>query len=147
MIMVLLIKPLVYICLNKMAVLSKNIATFSTWPEPFLSNKSSYYFLGVLCSHFLFCNYYTPPLHSGKTPFELLHHTVPDFSLLRIFCCLCYIHFPNSNKFQSCSRKCTFVGYPLGKHGWWVHDLNTNEFLVSQDIVFCENIFPHITLS
>lgn len=53
--------------------------------------------------------------------------------------------FPNSNKFQSHSRKCIFIRYPLGKRGCWIYDLNTYEFLMSQDNVFYETISPYIT--
>ncbi|KAL1196052.1 hypothetical protein V5N11_030114 [Cardamine amara subsp. amara] len=35
-----------------------------------------------------------------------------------------------------------FVGYPFGKKGWTIYDLDTVEFLVSRDVVFQEDQFP-----
>lgn len=35
-----------------------------------------------------------------------------------------------------------FVGYPFGKKGWRVYDLDKNEFLVPRDISFVEDVFP-----
>ncbi|KAJ1688075.1 hypothetical protein LUZ63_019465 [Rhynchospora breviuscula] len=40
------------------------------------------------------------------------------------------------------SRKCAFVGYPYGKKGWKVFDLETKEFIISRDVVFCEDKYP-----
>ncbi|KAJ3688185.1 hypothetical protein LUZ61_017349 [Rhynchospora tenuis] len=54
----------------------------------------------------------------------------------------CYIKSRTSDKFESRSRKCVFVGYPFGQKGWRVYDLETNEFVVSRDVIFCENDFP-----
>jgi hypothetical protein len=34
------------------------------------------------------------------------------------------------------------VGYPYGKKGWQVYDLETSAFLISRDVVFCEDTFP-----
>jgi len=34
------------------------------------------------------------------------------------------------------------MGYPYGKKGWKVYDLETHEFLVSRDVTFLENQFP-----
>ena len=48
----------------------------------------------------------------------------------------------NGDKFASRSRWCVFMGYPYGKKGWKVYDLETHEFFVSWDITFFENQFP-----
>ena len=39
-----------------------------------------------------------------------------------------------------------FVGYPFGKKGWKVYDLEVGVFLVSRDVIFCENEFPFAKL-
>ena len=36
-----------------------------------------------------------------------------------------------------------FLGYPFGKKGWKVYDLDTGDFLVSRDVIFRENEFPY----
>ncbi|XP_010278082.1 PREDICTED: uncharacterized protein LOC104612388 [Nelumbo nucifera] len=49
----------------------------------------------------------------------------------------------DKDKFGSRSQRCIFVGYPFGKKGWRLYDLDTNEFFVSRDVVFSEHIFPY----
>ncbi|KAJ4796184.1 Retroelement pol polyprotein-like [Rhynchospora pubera] len=83
------------------------------------------------------------PLLQNKTPYEMLFGKPPSYAAVRTFGCLCYTHKSGvSNKFDSRSRRCVFVGYPFGKKGWHVYDLETKEFVVTRDVVFCENEFP-----
>lgn len=81
-------------------------------------------------------------LLDGKTPYEVLYRKPPDFGHLRIFGCLCYAHCQPRDKFASRSRRCIFMGYPFGKKGWRLYDLETNDFFVSRDVVFFETQFP-----
>jgi len=86
----------------------------------------------------------------GKTPYEVLHGKPPSYEHIRVFGSLCYAYNlrTSGDKFNSKSRRCIFVGYPYGKKGWRVYDLETRQFFVSQDVVFYENEFPyagHIT--
>ncbi|XP_021744832.1 uncharacterized protein LOC110710799 [Chenopodium quinoa] len=46
------------------------------------------------------------------------------------------------DKFAPKSRKCVFVGYPHGKKGWKVYDLETGDIFVSRDVKFHEDEFP-----
>ncbi|KAJ3690345.1 hypothetical protein LUZ61_019509 [Rhynchospora tenuis] len=46
------------------------------------------------------------------------------------------------DKFGSRAHKGIFMGYPFGKKGWRVFDLEKNEFVVSRDVVFVEHVFP-----
>ncbi|KAL1216653.1 Retrovirus-related Pol polyprotein from transposon RE1 [Cardamine amara subsp. amara] len=82
----------------------------------------------------------------GKTPFEMLYNKVPDYAHLRVFGSLCYSHNQahKGDKFASRSRKCAFVGYPYGKKGWRLYDLETKDFFVSRDVIFYEDHFPFI---
>jgi len=34
------------------------------------------------------------------------------------------------------------VGYPVGKKGWKLYDLESKEIFVSRDVEFCEEILP-----
>lgn len=89
------------------------------------------------------------PLLDGKTPYELLYGAAPKYDDLRIFGCLAYAHNQKrgGDKFASRSRKCLFVGYPFGKRGWSLFDLETEEIFVSRDVVFAENEFPYISFA
>ena len=80
----------------------------------------------------------------GKTPFEVLTGTPPDFDIIRVFGCLCFAHNKRAkgDKFVPRSRRCIFVGYPPGKKGWKLFDIETGEFFVSRDVQFHETEFP-----
>ncbi|KAL6565862.1 hypothetical protein OROHE_004917 [Orobanche hederae] len=81
---------------------------------------------------------------SNHTPFEKLFGYSPFYNAIRVFGSLCFAHNQNSkgDKFESRSRKCIFVGYPFGKKGWKLYDLDTNDFFISRDVNFFEDIFP-----
>ena len=81
---------------------------------------------------------------SNKTPYEMLFGSPPSYQELRVFGSLCYAHNQKAkgDKFASRSRKCVFVGYPYGKKGWSLFDLDTQDLFVSRDVKFFENIYP-----
>ncbi|KAA8515038.1 hypothetical protein F0562_018176 [Nyssa sinensis] len=82
---------------------------------------------------------------NGKTSNEVLFGQVPSYKHIQIFGCLCYVHNLNrdKDKFSSRSRRCVFVGYPFGKKGWRLYDLENGEYFVSRDVVFIETNFPY----
>ncbi|PNX75889.1 hypothetical protein L195_g031833, partial [Trifolium pratense] len=43
------------------------------------------------------------------------------------------------------SKKCVFIGYPYGKKGWKLFDLETEDIFVSRDVEFIETKFPFAT--
>lgn len=81
----------------------------------------------------------------GKTPYEVLYKKVPSYDDIKTFGCLCFVHHArrDKDKFGVRSKRCVFVGYPFGKKGWKLYDMETEEFLVSRDVVFDESIFPY----
>ena len=81
---------------------------------------------------------------NGKTPYEVLFGVKPSYDHVKMFGCLCYAHLKSrsKDKFAPRSRKCIFIGYPYGKKGWKVYDLETNEIVISRDVVFHKTIFP-----
>jgi len=83
----------------------------------------------------------------GKTPYEVLFDAKPPYDHIKMFGCLCYAHFKpqTEDKVAPRSRKCIFVGYPYGKKGWKMYDLDTREVFISCDVVFHETIFPFST--
>jgi len=82
-------------------------------------------------------------LLKGKTPYEILYGTPPAYGHIKVIGSLCYAHNQGKggDKFASKSRKCIFVGYPHGKKGWKLYDLETHNFFVSRDVVFYEMYF------
>ncbi|KAJ4797516.1 Retroelement pol polyprotein-like [Rhynchospora pubera] len=52
------------------------------------------------------------------------------------------VHHVSRTESHALSRRCVFLGYPFGKKGWRAMDLETNEFVVSRDVVFVETEFP-----
>ena len=81
----------------------------------------------------------------GKCPYEVLYSEPPSYDHLRVFGCLCFaqVRSKSKDKFAVRSRKCIFVGYPLGVKGWKAYDLESHGIFVSQDVVFHEEIFPY----
>lgn len=84
------------------------------------------------------------PLLHGLTPFEKLYGHAPSFTHLRVLGCLAYAHNIDSrgDKFASRTRRCVFLGYPYGKKGWKLFDLDREIIFVSRDVIFREDIFP-----
>ncbi|XP_018479287.1 uncharacterized protein LOC108850218 [Raphanus sativus] len=80
----------------------------------------------------------------GRSPYEILYGTKPQYEHLRVFGSLCYTHHRSRDrdKFGPRSRRCIFVGYPFGQKGWKVYDLEKKEFIISLDVVFYETEFP-----
>ncbi|KAL6322939.1 hypothetical protein AAG906_022777 [Vitis piasezkii] len=84
------------------------------------------------------------PLLHNKTPFEILFGTPPSYAAIHTFGCLSFAHDKKSkgDKFASRNRKCVSLGYPFGKKGWKLFDLDTKELFVSRDVKFIEDVFP-----
>lgn len=97
----------------------------------------------VLSAVFLI-NRLPSPLLSNKSPFELLNSKVPDYSLIRVFGCLCYQSTSphQRHKFAPRARACVFLGYPAGYKGYKVLDLESNSIHISRHVVFFEHLFP-----
>ena len=83
-------------------------------------------------------------LLDNKTPYEILFNISPSYDTFRGFGCLCYAFNIKSkrDKFMSRSRKCIFVGYPRGKKGWKLYDLEIGEYFVYRDVKFYGTEFP-----
>jgi len=83
-------------------------------------------------------------LLQGRTPFELLHGTLPNYDYLTVLGCMCFMSTikQGRDKFQPRAKTCVFLGYPFGQKGYKVLDLETHKFHISIDMVFHEKVFP-----
>jgi len=59
-------------------------------------------------------------LNGGLSPYEKLYGEVPDYSLLRVFGCTCFVLKPHveRNKLGSKTAICVFLGYGAGQKGY-----------------------------
>lgn len=89
------------------------------------------------------------PILNGRTPHEVLYGTPPSYDMLKVFGCMYYAHrvARDKDKFGSRTRKCIFLGYPFGKKGWQLFNLESEDFFISQDVMFQETEFPFVTIS
>lgn len=85
------------------------------------------------------------PVINMILPFERLFGSVPNYSKLRIFGCLC---FPwtrpySTNKFDSRSTPCIFLGYSTIQSAYYYClDRITSRIYTSRHVVFHEYVFP-----
>ena len=86
------------------------------------------------------------PCHSvaPRTPHELLLGTAPDYSLLRVFGCLCYPNTASTARHRLDVRSiaCVFLGYPFDHRGYRCFDPLSRRVLTSRHVLFDETSFP-----
>ncbi|KAK2991896.1 hypothetical protein RJ640_011585 [Escallonia rubra] len=80
----------------------------------------------------------------NKSPYEVLLGKLPNYDHLRSFGCPCYSHVNSKprDKFASRSRPGVFVGYPNGKKGYQIFDLEDKHIYTSRDVQFFEESYP-----
>ena len=63
-----------------------------------------------------------------------------DYSLMRIFGCLAYVHIPSKerSKLGSKSKKCIFLGFKKGVKGYKLWDPVVEKVVISKDVVLEE---------
>nr|GEU91504.1 ribonuclease H-like domain-containing protein [Tanacetum cinerariifolium] len=164
--MVLFIRPLVAIPLNKMKLLRESIDTILmllivSTPPP----RKALIWDSIVSISFLWissrnpkCNFswsawlQHPFSHSasilptyvlnGKSPYDLVYNISPSLKHLRSFGCLAYATVLNSHdEFDSRSEKYVLVGYLNFKKGYKLWSLDNKQVVYSRDVKFFEDIF------
>lgn len=91
-------------------------------------------FWGHYISHSIFIiNRLPSKANTNVSPYELLYARTPNYYHLKAFRCLCYApSLVKENKFAPKAKK----------KGYLLYDLQSHNFLVNRDVVFCEDTFP-----
>lgn len=84
-----------------------------------------------------------------KTPYEILFGKPPSYHSLRTFGCLTYACTISQlrDKFDPRSIPSVFLGYPFGKKGYRLLNLQTMKVFISRHVRFHESIFPFSSTS
>lgn len=82
-----------------------------------------------------------------KSPFEALYNSPPKLDHLRVFGCACYQSMKpyRSNKLESKTTECIFLGYVPQYKGYICYSLLSHKLIVSRHVLFDEDSFPSVT--
>ena len=74
------------------------------------------------------------------TPYEAWFQRKPKIDHLKIFGCPAYYHVlpQNREKFDEKGEKCIFIGYSDHSKGYRLYNPNTQELIISRDVIFDE---------
>jgi hypothetical protein len=81
------------------------------------------------------------PVVQNTTPYERLFGTAPNYSLLKVFGCVCFVLLQphERTKLQPRSQLCCFLGYGLEEKGYRCYDPVAKRLRVSWHVVFWEH--------
>ena len=65
----------------------------------------------------------------------------PDYSVLRVFGCLCYPHIDTNHKLSPRATPAIFLGHAANHFGYRCLDLDTNKIIISRHVTFDEMVF------
>jgi hypothetical protein len=83
---------------------------------------------------------------NNDIPYYRLHHKMPDYSILRVFGCLCYPNLSATTRHKLAPRSsaCVFLGYPPSQKGYRCLDLSNRKIIISRHVIFDETRFPFV---
>jgi hypothetical protein len=78
----------------------------------------------------------------GRIPEEESTGKKVNYSFLKNFGCEAFVHIDKENrtKFESKSKKCTFIGYGVNDFGYRLWDYENNKIIRSRDVIFNEKV-------
>ena len=119
-----------------LSLISQSSLPLSYWPYAFST------------AIFLINRLPTPNLHLN-TPWELLFHTLLDYSSFKTFGCSCFplLKPYNKHKLEFKSQECVFLGYANHSKGYLCLDLVHNKLIVYRHVLCDEVTFPFSKLS
>nr|GEV05502.1 retrovirus-related Pol polyprotein from transposon TNT 1-94 [Tanacetum cinerariifolium] len=81
---------------------------------------------------------------TNKSSFEHIFKRSPNYSFLRVFGCLCFLHLRpyNRHKMDFRSTPCVFLGYSPSHHGYRCLDISTERLYIARHVRFNETQFP-----
>lgn len=87
------------------------------------------------------------PILNWKSPYEMLYGKQPNYSLLKVFGCLCYAANtrPLKGKFDSRAQKCVFIGFSPGQKAYKLYRTDSKQIFMSCDVIFYEDLYPFQT--
>ncbi|GKA37805.1 ribonuclease H-like domain-containing protein [Tanacetum coccineum] len=80
---------------------------------------------------------------ANDIPYTRLYGKDPNYTLLRIFGCLCYPHLYPSHKLEPRATPSIFLGFASSHRGYRCLDLHTNKIIISHHVTFEETVFPY----
>ena len=80
---------------------------------------------------------------NNKSPFEMVFHKTPEYTIMKVFGCSCYPYLRpyNHHKFAFRSQRCIFLGYS-SHHKGYVCLHSSERVYISNHVVFDETSFP-----
>ncbi|CAJ2661961.1 unnamed protein product [Trifolium pratense] len=92
-------------------------------------------------------NKITTPMLENKSPYEMLHQSLPDLNDLKVFGSLAYASTltVNRSKLSPRGRKCIFLGYKQGVKGTILFDLESRDIFISRNVKHFDHVLPYTT--
>ena len=99
-----------------------------------------YYWAEVVHAAIYIMNRTPTAVIHGMTPQETFTRKKPNFSHLKVFGCIAYVHIPDElrSKLDPKAKKCVFIEYSLEQKWYQCYNPFTREIRVSRDVVFEE---------
>lgn len=115
----------------------------------FRSHTSTRYWVDGFSTATYIINRLPTPLSGGKSPFELLYGSVPNYENFHPFSCRVYpcLHDYMPTKFSPCSIPCIFLCYSSSYKVFRCLDPTTSGIYITRHAQFDETHFPFLSTS